>query len=221
VENTGIDSSLRNFDDWTAGGDASTDDVGKDISSTGSNTIWYIACYADAADTTAVTIDGWFFNDTATTEIYTPTSTSEVGTTQRHSGLWSDSKYRIEATASTIHVQEENVRIEGLQIKTTTIDTNGDAGIEFYNVTGVADYRVSSNIIQGVTDDTYTNDPILIYTDAGSSGSVARIWNNIIYDFDGLDSRGVRLEDAILLHMFIITQFIIVLLVLDKMRVHL
>jgi hypothetical protein len=63
-------------------------------------------------------------------------------------------------------------------------------------VTGVADYRVSHNIIQGVTNDTYTNDPILIYTDAGSSGSVARIWNNIMYDFDGSDARGVRLDDA-------------------------
>jgi hypothetical protein len=199
VENTGIDNTLRNFDDWTPGGDASTDDVGKDISSTGSNTIWNIACYAglaDAPDTTAVTIDGWTTDSNNYIKIYTPTSTSEVGATQRHSGMWSDSKYRIEATASPIHVQEENVRIEGLQIKTTTIDTNGDAGIEFYNVTGVADYRVSRNIIQGVTNDTYTNDPILIYTDAGSSGSVARIWNNIMYNFDGSDSRGVRLNDA-------------------------
>jgi hypothetical protein len=154
------------------------------------------ACYGDGADTTQVTVSGWTTGTDNYIKIYTPTSTSEVGTTQRHSGVWSASKYSIETTASPIHVQEENVRIEGLQIKTTAIDGNGDAGIEFYNVTGVADYRVSSNIIQGVTNNTYTYNPILIYTDAGSSGSVARIWNNIIYDFDGSNARGVRLDDA-------------------------
>ena len=31
IENTGINSGLRNFDDWTSGGDATTDDVGKDL----------------------------------------------------------------------------------------------------------------------------------------------------------------------------------------------
>jgi hypothetical protein len=79
VENTGIDNALRNFDDWTPGGDASTDDVGKDISSTGSNMIWNIACYtglADAPDTTAVTIDGWTTESDNYIKIYTPTSTS-------------------------------------------------------------------------------------------------------------------------------------------------
>ena len=39
VENTGIDSDLRNFDDWTAGGDATTDDVGKDLVTLTSNGI--------------------------------------------------------------------------------------------------------------------------------------------------------------------------------------
>jgi hypothetical protein len=55
IENTGIPSALRNFDDWTAGGDATTDDVGRDLVTNDEE--WHIACYGDDVDTDAVTIE--------------------------------------------------------------------------------------------------------------------------------------------------------------------
>ena len=58
IENTGIHTDVRNFDDWTGGGTAADSDLGKDI--VASNEQWNIACYANGstADETAVAIEG-------------------------------------------------------------------------------------------------------------------------------------------------------------------
>ena len=80
TENTGINDTVENFDTWIGG---------KDISSTGSNEQWNIACYANGttADVTAVTIDGWTTDVDSYIKIYTPVLTSEVGVGQRHEGF--------------------------------------------------------------------------------------------------------------------------------------
>ncbi len=54
-------------------------------------------------------------------KIYTPVTSSEVGISQRHSGVWDTSKYHIDASGKVFEVEEEYVRIEGLQIRQTSV----------------------------------------------------------------------------------------------------
>ena len=90
VENTSLDNSVEDFD-------TSTDLAG-------ANTVMAVACYGDGADTTAVAISGWTTGPDNYIRIFTPSSPWEVGTSQRHRGLWDLSKYRIEASGSVIDV---------------------------------------------------------------------------------------------------------------------
>jgi hypothetical protein len=158
------------------------------------NTVMMVACYGDGVDSSAVTINGWTTDSDRYIKIYTPTATSEVGTTKRHSGAWDNNKYRIEASGRVIDVWEENIRIEGLQIKQTAVSSAGDSGI-LYNGSGVTDLRISHNIIQGVTHASIWHCGIEIYS--GAAGSEARIWNNIIYDFqDSVYGQSIYFTDG-------------------------
>jgi len=78
-ENDTLNDTVENFDtstDLTAGG----------------GTVMNVAAYGDGADTTAVTISGWTTSASNYIRIYTATSTSEVGASQRHNGKWDASK---------------------------------------------------------------------------------------------------------------------------------
>ena len=179
TENTGIPANLRDFDTWSGG---------KNLASTTEQ--WNIACYGDATDTTAVTIDGWTTTADNYIRIYTPYLTSEVGTSQRHSGKWDTGKYRLEVLSSETGIYitgyitskdyyRRDVRIEGLQIW-------GGGGISVDFIGTSSDIRLSYNIIKG--KDYETNGGAGIYLGITNANAVARIWNNIIYDFNGSGS---------------------------------
>ena len=154
-------------------------DVNPSTDLVSADSIMMVAAYGDGPDTTNLDINSWTTGSNNYIKIYTPTGTSEVGITQRHSGVWDTSKYYIEAVEKVIDVWEEYVRIEGLQIRQTSVVQPGDSGI-IVNATGTAEYQFSHNIIRGVTS-TNWHTGIEIYTVGPSS--VAYIWNNVIYDF--------------------------------------
>ena len=54
-----------------------------------------VACYGDGEDVTSVTINCWTTGPDNYIRIYTPTSPSEVGVSQRHDGKWNTSAYRM------------------------------------------------------------------------------------------------------------------------------
>jgi hypothetical protein len=142
-------------------------------------TILNLPCYYDnAADTTAVTIDGWITSASYYLKIYTPSNTStEVNTTQRHDGKWNTGKYSLEiANASALISLEQYTRIEGIQIKLTGT-TNDVSG--FW---GWADV-FSENIIKNESTGTGLKG---IY----SSEQVQKIKNCIVYDFSTANSVG-------------------------------
>jgi len=180
VENTGIALALRNFDDWTAGGTAATDDVGKNLVS--ALQMWYIACYADAADTTAVTVDGWTTDATHYMTIYTPTSTSQVGTSQRHSGKWNTNAYRLEVASTdfVIYLLDDYVHLDGIQINAKGSGGYWNSGVN----TDTSSYNiyVSNCIIKNTATGATYSDRWGIYA-AGSNGRLRYLWNNIIYGF--------------------------------------
>jgi hypothetical protein len=66
------------------------------------------------ADTTNVTIDGWTTDATRYIKIYTTAAA-------RHNGKWDDNKYRlVSSSGSVIDINEDYVRIDGIQVKTTS-----------------------------------------------------------------------------------------------------
>jgi hypothetical protein len=156
--------------------------------------IFNTACYADGADTTNVIINGWTTGSSNYMKIYTPVSTSEVGTSQRHSGAWSTSAYRLVVAGATdaIQVEEGNVRLEGLQIEEdTTLD--GHDAIEL-GAAETVDYRVSHNIIREASADG-NNLVAGIAIDGDILGGDVRVWNNIIYDFNDTDDACISMGD--------------------------
>jgi hypothetical protein len=175
VENTGLSDTVEHFDIDVSAGD------GKDIYT--ANQQWNIAAYANGttADTVGVAIDGWTTYPVNYLKVYTPVSVSEVGTSQRHQGKWDTSKYRLSASGWTygIAVQDEDVRIEGLQMEVT-----GEA----YQDWGIVDYRsaiaynayLSQNIIR--SDAGTLHYKYGIYIEDIGQGSKFYIHNNLIYD---------------------------------------
>ena len=180
TENTGIDSDLRNFDTWSNGKDIAT---GQEQ--------WNISCYANSttADTTAVTVDGWTTSADSFIKIYTPMRSDEVGTSQRHLGVFSTSYYRLAPTTGIpLTVSDEDVRLEGLQFNSAD-----DDGIYINGATGTAHIQFSQNIIKGNATASKRG---LNLSSTGAS-SAAKIFNNIIYDYTASGTgTGVYWNDA-------------------------
>jgi co-chaperonin GroES (HSP10) len=180
TENTGIDADLVNFDTFT---------TGKDITdTTGSDEEWNIACYANGttADTTAVTIDGWTTDSDNFLRLYTPFEKDDVGESQRHAGVWESNKYILDvASGYAIENNDNYVRIEGIQI-----DHGDSTATAIFNGTipsGGTEIQVSSNLIKG-NNGSYAAG--IVFND--SDITTTKVWNNIIYDFDGGFGKGVH-----------------------------
>jgi len=184
IENTGINLTLRNFDDWTAGGTAATDDVGRDL--VANNEQWNIACYADADDTTAVTINSWTTGTNTYLSIFAPYDTDEVGTTQRHDGTTGNGYFLTTGALEAITIQDNYVRIEG-------IEASSNSNIINVNTIAAAnDIRVSYCLLH----DTVAVGSEGIY--CADTDIILRAWNNILYDIDlnGIQARSTNLSDA-------------------------
>jgi len=185
AESSAIDSDLRNFDTWTDGKNILT-----------SNEQWNIAAYANGttADTSAVDIYGWTTGSQNYIKVYTPVSTSEVGTSQRHQGKWDTSKYQIVTSyAHDIYIYESYVKIEGLQIYRNTAST-GTGAISILASSSQIGIEVSDNILKGIT--TLNNYWGGVYATGASVTGTLKIFNNIIYDWaGGVYNAGVLLEN--------------------------
>jgi four helix bundle suffix protein len=179
-ESSSIDDTVENFDDWVTAGGIDGDDVGRDIWT--NNEQWNIAAYANGttADSTAVTISGWTTEPTNYLKIYTPTATTEVGTTQRHPGKWDDSKYKLKVgDYNTILNYENYTWIDGLQVDfDSTLDWRG--GINYFS-----GGKISNSIVRQTSSAGNCNG---ISIGDIPTGQLAYVWNNIVYDFDDSSS---------------------------------
>lgn len=182
TENTGIDADLRDFDSGA-----------RDLVSNDEQ--WHIACYANStnADTAnnGILISGWTTNTTHYLKIYTPTAANEVGASQRHSGVWTTGKYRLESAGDgaayhALQIEGVNVKIDGLQILEAEA-TNIYNAIYAFNVVGESE--ISNNIIRGQA-------PASIGIEVAAGGTQAgvfKIWNNIVYNFS---TGGIKLTNG-------------------------
>ena len=146
-------------------------------------------CYYDTgADTTAVTIDGWTTGESNYIKIYTPIGTDDSNSSQRHSGLWSATKYNLSpATGIPLTLSDENVRTEGLEIYSTN-----DHSLYVNGATGASSVYLSSNIIKGNA----TTSKYGINLASTGSTSKSYIYNNIAYDYSGTTAIGLYQNDA-------------------------
>ena len=128
-------------------------------------------------DTGPVIINGWNTDSSRYIKIVTAPSA-------RHDGKWNYSKYRLQTTSGDpIIISEENVRIEGLQIYRNR-DAGGAAIYLNGNSAGMGyDVRISQNIIRGRVNLTKANQGGIVIYNSGSG--IARIWNNVVYNFSG------------------------------------
>jgi len=152
-------TSLSNWESQTQNGaitEPSAGDVDPNTDLMVANTIMHVAAYADGLDdigTTAVDINGWTTGDQNYIHIYTPVATTEVGTSQRNDGKW-DSNLGYAITCDcyyhTIVVQEQYVRLDGLQIENTRTVGSGQEGgtLHWLGMDNGAELRVTNNIMQ-------------------------------------------------------------------------
>jgi hypothetical protein len=149
------------------------------------NEQWNVALYADGADPgDALSPYNWDASSNAInyTRIFAPSLTSEVGVTQRHAGVWDNTKARVSTTGSNTIYARSTV-VDGLQIETTG-STNGLFALALYNCIRC---EIKNNIIRNSGAGTNRAG---IYTDGVWN---ARVFNNVIYDFSTAGSDGVDL----------------------------
>ncbi len=175
-ENAGILSGLRNFDVQPGCQNISV--------ASGNNQIWNLACYADAADNTPVTLTGWTTDTGNYIRIFTPVLPTEAGASQRHNGRWDSAAYRLEiADSDALALQVNHVRLEGLQARIVSVANNDDDVIYVHPPGSNADVRIDCGVFRGVTATPYDWHSGVGLYDAGSG--TLRVWNCVFYDFRG------------------------------------
>jgi len=161
-------------------------------SNTGDSAIAVAKCRAStgAADTTAVSIDGW--TTSATNYIKVWTDPTEA---YRHQGKWDTTKYRLETVdQSAIHISEDFVKIDGLQVKVTSSSAYSVAGFTSSGIAGGSHIWISNNIIVGVLGGATYGEGINMnyYDNLSDPTRTWDIWNNIIYGFNTSGSNGIN-----------------------------
>jgi hypothetical protein len=146
-----------------------------------SNTAMYVPCYASTSpDDNSVQLNGWTTGTTSFVKIYTPNSSSEVGASQRHQGIWSDSAYRLVTTVvagnASLWTNIDFLRYEGLQI----YHQGSDSGQSAILLIGDGRYYVSKNIIRATLTDDAAARGIGTH---GNNDAINYFYNNIVYDF--------------------------------------
>jgi hypothetical protein len=170
-ENTGITSALRDFDSWTSASDLVV-----------AGQTWNIACYADAAETTPVTISGWTSSADRHLRIFTPVGPHEVGTSQRHTGAAGTGfVFKTGTAAHVLDITSDHVRLEGLEI-TGWLNSSSNSSWEAVHVAADG-ARLEALIIHG-DDWSATSNPNAdaINLNGMSAGQAVTIRNSLIYD---------------------------------------
>jgi hypothetical protein len=159
-------ATLANFDSWSGG---------KDI--VASNEQWNFAFYADAADTNYVEMNGWTTGPVNHIRVFTPVAANEVGVSQRHNGVWDNTKARLIPGDDAIAIQDDNVTIDGLQIECNNMPNNL-ACVFSDSISSAGEVRISNNIIRQ-TGTAGTSTRLIHLT--SQAGEKIYIWNNILY----------------------------------------
>ncbi len=147
------------------------------------NYVLRIACYGDGEDAfTGFSWDGYTTSAAAYIHIFTPVSTSQAGTSQRHKGTWSTGAYRMRDTDGNygMQIRDNYVHIEGIQYQNDMGSGMSNNGLYFEGTTGC---RVEQCIIRADTTHAATVTGAIAINPYNETDF--RVYNNIIYDFRG------------------------------------
>ncbi len=142
-------------------------------------------CYNDGVMNNQVQISGYTTGPTNYIRLYTPTSSAEVGVSQRHRGAFGTGFQISQTNQDIIQIYDAYVRVEGLVIQATVTTTGWHGGIQSYPTVGTNDVRISHNIIKGVVT---AGNPAYGIMFGTNSTDVHRVWNNVVYNFPNTGS---------------------------------
>jgi hypothetical protein len=135
----------------------------------------HYAIYADGTAATQRTdVFGWTTGPDNYLRFYTPYLPSEVGVSQRHSGIWDATKAtHIMTNLNATNIQDAHVRLEGLMIDIT--GNGNEYGVYVSANYPYSEVHISDSIIRLNASSTMNNYGI------GGDGGNTRIYNNLIY----------------------------------------
>jgi len=146
------------------------------------------ACYADGemSNNSQFSNTNWTTDPYRYIKVYTPTLTSEVGTSQRHNGTWGTG-FRINTNASPNHllrIAVDYIWIEGLAIQ-AAINSAGIMVNNSYGTFGVSNLvKISHNVIKGQGSGGSDRTRGVYMYDSNSRLNID-LWNNMAYAHAG------------------------------------
>ena len=179
-ENTSLDDSLENFDTWESVSGNPHDLVSK-------NTQYNIALYADDADSYASFIY-WITDDLRRLKLFSPHTLEEVGVSQRHQGLWDNTKARFTADRQWRAVVEYSANyfiLEGLQVENIGTRNTSHATVLKSETTGAFNGGkrfIIGNILRHTGPGAYDTGDAVIDNGGDSNRNITKyLINNILY----------------------------------------
>lgn len=172
TENTGIDAAVRDFDSGTF----------RDLAT--NNTQWNVAIYGgntvDLPTNTIVT-SGWTTTSTKYLRIYTPYLATEVGVSQRHSGVWNASLFYNQSANSngTFSGLANNIWFDGLQLQVPAATSNS----KVFSIQDTATNVKISNCIIRAPAGSGTSQNGIDFLGWQASTERHYVYNNIFYGF--------------------------------------
>ncbi|MFC1610272.1 hypothetical protein ACFL6C_04890 [Myxococcota bacterium] len=168
-------------------------------------------CYDDGVMDDTVDIDDYTTGADNYIRIYAPKDPSEVGVSQRHTGI-AGTGFRLAPTNSVstsprfhvIQIRDDHVRLEGLEIDGSNVTNQQDTfGINVDgSVSASADIRYSHNIVHDITNSTVNSSASSRTIGMECSEGRCRVSNNIVYDITNVASnptvrtRGISVSDG-------------------------
>jgi hypothetical protein len=171
---------------------------------TGNNTIMMVACYIDTGPMDdSLTIDGWTTGPDNYIKIYTPTATSEVGTSQRHTGK-AGTGFVLQPDDNTVgtwdilRINEEYVRIEGIEFDGSNVSNKTRMyGLRTgFTETNPSDFRIDKVIVHDLNNSSTAGSWV-----AGISMTNGRLTNAIVYNISDISSgsswpKGIHMNNS-------------------------
>ena len=155
-------------------------------------------CYNDGVLTDSLRINGYTTGPANYIRVYTPTSSNEVGVSQRHRGGFGTG-FQLNGTANAVAIQidDEYVRVEGLVVQHTVTNNSAVWAVWSDPALTTSDVRISHNIVKGVITGGVTGGPSGIEVGTAGAGQVFRVWDNVVYNFNTTNGVGISLDNGI------------------------
>ncbi len=124
----------------------------------------------NAADTTAVVMNGWILSATSF-------FTAQAESSNRASTAWDATKYRLSVSngSAGIYVQDDFVRMDGLQIEATSTSADQQAQIRIEAVNASNETRISNCFLRQAGNTSFREQNIY----SNDSDAIITIWNTI------------------------------------------